>query len=230
MPTLAPASVDLVLCDLPYGVTARNEWDEVIPCAELWGAYNRVARAAVVLTAIQPFTAKLVMSNLRAFKYQWVWEKNTPTGALNAKHQPMRNHEDILVFYKDRPVYNPQPTRSLITDRPLGRANGRYTAKEATSTNYGACKTFEGEAFLKEFVNPRTVLKVASEPRQNGRLHPTQKPVALMEYLIRTALRVVGEGRVSISHERRRRPTLGQIFVSAKWKVTKLGAEDGPTT
>ena len=103
-------SVDMILCDLPYGTT-QNKWDSVIPLDAIWAAYKRVIKpdGAIVLTAAQPFTSAVVMSNVGMFKYAWVWDKvNRPTGHLNAKKQPMRQTEDVLVFYGDQPTYNPQ--------------------------------------------------------------------------------------------------------------------------
>jgi site-specific DNA-methyltransferase (adenine-specific) len=171
MKTLPAASVDLVLCDLPYGVTARNAWDVVIPFEPLWAEYNRVSRGAVVLTATQPFAAALVLSNPARFKYEWVWKKSKITGVLNAKKQPVRQHEQVLVFYPAQPTYNPQ---GLI---PFGQV----TKQGTSSSNYGERKT---DAYVQAFTNyPRSVLEIASEGKCQ---HPAQKPVALMEYLIKT--------------------------------------------
>lgn len=164
-------SVDLVLCDLPYGTT-QNKWDSVIPFEPLWSHYWRVLKpnGAVVLTAAQPFTSALVMSQPDAFKYQWVWEKTAATGHLNARHQPMRNHEDVTVFYSERGTYNPQ---GLVP-------HGKVTRRGSNGENFRD----SGKENFQEFTNyPRSVLKIASEGKT---VHPTQKPVALMEYLIRT--------------------------------------------
>lgn len=170
MAKLPDASVDLVLCDLPYGTT-QNKWDSVIPFAKLWREYNRLCVGAVVLTASQPFAAALLMSNPKVFKYEWVWQKSKITGVLNAKKQPVRQHEQILVFYPTQPTYNPQ---GLV-------AFGILTKQGSSSTNYGARKTTD---YVQAFTNyPRSVLQIASEGKT---VHPTQKPVALMEYLIKT--------------------------------------------
>lgn len=160
-------SINLVLCDLPYGTT-RNKWDSIIPFEDLWTAYRRICRGAIVLTAAQPFTSALVMSNIDAFKYQWVWRKSKPTGHLNAKKQPLRNTEDVLVFYGKQPTYNPQGIRP--TDVMVSRTN---------RGNYGECSKTTRQTTTGY---PTTVLEFATE---NGS-HPTQKPVALMEYLIKT--------------------------------------------
>lgn len=173
MPRLAPASVDLVLCDLPYGVTARNAWDAVIPFEPLWAAYNRVSRGAVVLTATQPFAAALVMSNAAAFKYEWVWHKTKKTGFLNARKQPLRNHEQVLVFYKAQPTYVPQGVSACSIACDRGSADGVGTNYRQANPKYTQTQTGY----------PTTVLPVPSEGRTE---HPTQKPVALMEYLIKT--------------------------------------------
>lgn len=109
MQSIPDQSVDLILCDLPYGTT-QNAWDSIIPFDSLWLAYRRICRGAIVLTAAQPFTSALVMSNPTEFKYQWVWHKSRPSGHLNAKKQPMRSHEDVAVFYRTQPTYNPQFT------------------------------------------------------------------------------------------------------------------------
>ena len=167
MAEIPDGSVDMVLCDLPYGTTACK-WDSVIPFEPLWAHYRRVCKrnAAIVLTASQPFTSALVMSNLEMFKYCWYWKKR-PVNFLNAKKQPMRNIEDILVF--GGATYNPQ---ALIARRKVNRRSN------STETN-GA----HGLENVSEFTNyPAQVLDITGD---RG-LHPTQKPVALMEYLIRT--------------------------------------------
>ena len=111
MPAILAGTVDMILCDLPYGVTARNAWDEIIPFDKLWNEYTRVLKTngAVVLTATQPFASRVVTSSPPGwFKYEWIWRKTLGTGFLNAKKQPLRNHEQVLVFYRAQPTYNPQ--------------------------------------------------------------------------------------------------------------------------
>lgn len=169
------ASVDLILCDLPYGITGCK-WDSAIPLGRLWEQYRRIRkeRAPVVLTAAEPFTSALVTSNLREFRYCWYWVKDRPTGFPFAKVQPMRNVEDVCVFYTKAPTYNPQGlvrleeprTRSRRTVTPVYRPDG-----------------LTGKEWVQEYTGyPRQVLQVGVE---RG-LHPTQKPVALFEYLVRT--------------------------------------------
>jgi site-specific DNA-methyltransferase (adenine-specific) len=160
-------SVDMILCDLPYGTT-QNKWDSVIPFDPLWVHYKRICKGVIVLTAAQPFTSTLVVSNLVDFKYTWVWKKSKPTGHLNAKLQPLRNTEDVVVFYNRQPTYNPQGVRP--TDVMVSRTN---------RGNYGECSKTTRQTVTGY---PTTVLEFSTETG----IHPTQKPVALMEYLIRT--------------------------------------------
>ena len=176
MQYLADGSVDMVLCDLPYGTT-QNKWDAVIPFDQLWAEYRRVCRGAIVLTAAQPFTSALVMSNPALFKYQWVWEKSRPTGHMNAKKQPLRNHEDVLVFYESQPTYNPQFGKGKpnhVNSKPKVKSN---------SDNYGAQYEVREEVTDRKY--PKTVIQFPVLSPTDV-VHPTQKPVALMEYLIRT--------------------------------------------
>lgn len=180
MRDIPDGSVDMILCDLPYGTT-QNKWDSVIPFAPLWECYWRILKlnGAVVLTAAQPFTSALVMSQVKAFKYQWVWEKSRVTGVLNAKKQPLRTHEDVAVFYLKQPTYNPQGVSSCSV-----RGSTGVSKKGASSANYGAIRqTEDGKYEQTQTGYPRSVLRIGSEGRT---IHPTQKPVALMEYLIRT--------------------------------------------
>jgi DNA modification methylase len=163
-------SVDMVMADLPYQTT-QNKWDTLIPLVPLWEQYKRICNGAIVLTAAQPFTSILVCSNLPMFKYGWVWQKEAGTGLLNAKKQPLRDHEDVLVFYGTQPSYNPQMT--------VGKP---YVCKKGGETsNYKPSGTV-----VTVNVGTRCPKTVQFFQRDKDKTHPTQKPVALMEYLIRT--------------------------------------------
>lgn len=179
-------SVDMILCDLPYGTTACK-WDTIIPLGLLWEQYERVIKdnGAIVLTAAQPFTSTLITSNIKSFRYQWYWCKNKVTGFANAKKQPLRNIEDVVIFYKKSPTYNPQ---GLIRVDKIKR-NGKTVGGETLRTNIedsagkGKLRT-AGAEYKQEFTNyPRQTLHINCESKT---MHPTQKPVALFEYLIKT--------------------------------------------
>lgn len=172
MSEIPDGSVDMILADLPYGTT-RNKWDSIIPLEGLWSEYRRITKrsGAVVLTAAQPFTSVLVSSNLREFKYEWIWQKEAGTGLLNAKRQPLRDHESIVVFYREQCRYNPQFTDGKPYVCKKGGETSNYNPSgEVITVNEGTrC--------------PKTVQFFQ---RDKHKVHPTQKPVALMEYLIRT--------------------------------------------
>lgn len=184
MSRLPAGCVDMILADLPYGTTACA-WDSVIPFDELWRLYWRVLKrnGVIVLTAAQPFTTALIGSQLDNFRYSWVWEKVSVTGFANAKKQPLRHLEDVCVFYRAPPVYNPQDLVPLNKSRKNSATDGGATVKgEHISNGKGSMRT-AGLERVQEFTNyPRQLLTV---PRENG-FHPTQKPVALFEYLIKT--------------------------------------------
>ena len=178
MAGIATGSVDMILCDLPYGTTACK-WDTVIPFEPLWAQYKRIAKpnAAIVLTASQPFTSALVMSNLNYFKYELIWDKEKGTAPGIAKYRPMPSHESVLVFGKTKTKYNPQ----MNAGSPYVRANGKVSGS-ADGHGFGYKKH---TAISNGGRYPLSVMAHRSYCVDRGN-HPTQKPVALMEYLIRT--------------------------------------------
>lgn len=179
MKTIKDKSVDMILCDLPYGTT-KNKWDSIIPLDELWAHYSRVIKdnGAIVLTAQTPFDKVLGVSNLKMLKYEWIWEKTSATGHLNAKKMPMKAHENILVFYKKPPTYNPQKTTGH--ERKVSTAKHKRNSKN--SSNYGESSATTYDSTERY---PRSV-QLFSTDKQKSSLHPTQKPVDLFEYLVKT--------------------------------------------
>jgi site-specific DNA-methyltransferase (adenine-specific) len=178
MPTLQAGSVDMILADIPYGTT-QCAWDSELPLEPLWKEYRRICRGPVVLFAQTPFDKVLGVSNLRSLKYEWIWEKTNATGHLNARRAPLKAHENILVFYDAAPLYNPIKTfgHQRKTSKGGGKASPIYSAHNTSGRAYDSTERF-----------PRSVLTFASD-KQRSKLHPTQKPVALCEYLIRTYTR-----------------------------------------
>jgi len=173
-------SVDMIFCDLPYGTT-QNKWDSVIDLDKLWVEYNRVIKdnGAIVLFAQTPFDKVLGSSNLKMLKYEWVWEKTQATGHLNAKKMPMKAHENILVFYKNLPTYNPQKTTG---HKPMNSGVRRSSLK---NENYNEINKVDLPFGGDTDRYPRTVLEFKSD-KQKKYLHPTQKPLLLIEYMIKT--------------------------------------------
>lgn len=173
MRELPDASVDMVLCDLPYGTT-QNKWDSVLPLNRLWGEYKRLCKGVVVLTAAQPFTSGLVNSNVDWFTQSLVWKKNIASNFLNANRQHLMRHEDVLVFCKGQPTFNKQ----MQPGKPYKM---KRKGKDDTGDNYGSIAV-RTDTINEGYRNPTSVLEFDREVD----LHPTQKPVALMEYLIKT--------------------------------------------
>lgn len=185
MKNIPNESVDMVLCDLPYE-KIKAKWDSRIDLTKLWVEYKRIRKpnAPILLFADTPFDKLLGVSNIEELKYEWIWEKSQATGFFNAKKQPMRAHENILVFYKNPPKYFPQKT---IGHKPINSYTKRASVCNKTEV-YGAVKEdVSGGGETDRF--PRTVLKFSSDKQKNkltGLIHPTQKPLALCEYLINT--------------------------------------------
>ena len=176
---IAPQSINLLLTDFPYGtLNKRNEWDTIIDYPTFWNHVDRICtpNCAIISTAAQPFTSVLISSNYKDFKYTLIWEKSKASGYLNAKKQPLKAHEDIVVFYKKQTTYNPQFTIGTPYDK--GKAV-RDTEAYGKQTKAIHVKDSEGKRY------PRSVLYFKTAERE-GKYHPTQKPIALYEYLIRT--------------------------------------------
>lgn len=187
MPEIEDKSIDMILCDLPYGVTAC-EWDSIIPLEPLWKQYKRIIKdnGAIVLTATQPFTSKLVMSNIEMFKYCWIWNKNRGTNFLNAKNEPLRMTEDIYVFCKQKTIYNP-----ILIDKDKRNISYSKNPKRNTHNIY----KIKGDLYMENSNREIPIEKgypvniIDLNPVNNfksGRDHPSQKPAKLFEYLIQT--------------------------------------------
>lgn len=169
-------SVDMILCDLPYGTTACS-WDEVIPLEPMWEAFKRILKPerVIVLTGSQPFTTKLIASNIDMFRYEWIWVKSNGGGFLNANRQPLKRHENVLIFYHRNGVYDPQMTK--------GEPYTARTGSADVQVNNGGKNNIVGHVTVNDgWRYPTSILNFANETG----LHPTQKPVDLFAYLIRT--------------------------------------------
>lgn len=177
MEKIPSKSIDMVLCDLPYGTT-QNHWDSMIPLDHLWEHYERIIkdRGVIALTGQGLFTANLIMSNPKLFKYKISWVKSKPTNFLNAKKQPLRKHEDICIFYKNQPLYNPQMA--------LGEPYNKGFRKDQLTGSYGDFKTVEVKSNGERY--PTDVIYFKTAESEGHVYHPTQKPIELGRYLIRT--------------------------------------------
>lgn len=173
---LPDASVDMILCDLPYGTT-QNAWDSVLDLQALFGEYRRICTGAIILTAQTPFDKVLGASQIALLKYEWVWEKTAATGFMNAKKMPLKAHENVLVFYNFLPIFNPQKTNNHKRIKVSG-------ARALHGANYAKSTANRGEYDSTDRY-PRSVIEFPKDNRLTA-FHPTQKPVALFEYLIRT--------------------------------------------
>lgn len=188
MPNIPDSSIDMILCDLPYGTT-QNKWDSVIDLQKLWNEYTRIIKddGAIVLTSQGVFTARLILSNEEWFKYKIVWIKSKSTNFLNAKKQPLRKHEDICIFYKQQPTYNPQMSQGESYDKGIRKdqytgSYGDFKPKHVKSNGmrYPNDVVSIEEQSIEDYVYFKTA-------ESEGKVyHPTQKPVELGRYLIRT--------------------------------------------
>ena len=181
MKDIPDGSIDMILCDLPYGTT-KCKWDIIIPFDKLWEQYNRILKddGIVVLFSCGQFTIDLVLSNKKDFKYRLIWKKNVPTGMSSAKYRPMKYYEEICVFYKKKGTYNPQMKPRI----GIGKAcyNYNHYCGKSNHVQYDKVK----KKYDPDFVQPSDVLEFNVVPNRKGKLHPTQKPVDLLEYLIKT--------------------------------------------
>lgn len=177
MQEIPDRSVDMILCDLPYGTT-QNKWDSLIPLEKLWSLYERIIKdgGVIALTSQGPFTARLILSNEKLFKYKIVWQKSKPTNFLNAKKQPLRAHEDICIFYKSQPTYHPQMQN--------GSPYNKGIRKNQLTGSYGDFKPVEVKSDGERY--PTDVIYFKTAESEGPIYHPTQKPVELAKYLIKT--------------------------------------------
>ena len=221
LPTIQDESIDLILCDLPYGTT-QNKWDSVIPLEPLWREYWRITKpnAAIILIAQTPFDKILGMSCIDRLRYEWIWEKTAATGFLNAKKAPLKAHENVLVFYRKQPTYNPIKT----TGATIKRVNPSYADHGA---NYGKASSIRAPYESTERY-PRSVQKLPKDNRLKSE-HPTQKPVALMEYLIRTYTNegntvldnCMGSGTTGVACQNTNRNFIGMEKDDKYFKISK---------
>lgn len=189
MKEIPDESVDMILCDLPYGTTACK-WDLVIPFEPLWEQYKRVVKknTAIVLTASQPFTSMMILSNIDWFKYQWVWEKDKGNNFMQAKNMPIKFHEDICVFSSGKTVHASQ-SKNRMTYNPQGlvKVDKKWARPKHYENGHNMSRASHKLERVIEYENyPKSVIKFSNSDNRERGLHPTQKPVALMEYLIKT--------------------------------------------
>lgn len=229
MKDLPDGCVDMVLCDLPYGTT-RNKWDAVIPFGPLWEQYRRVIKenGAIVLFSDGRFTFSLVGSNLQDWKYTLVWDKGYPGGFLNANKMPLRQHEEIQVFYRKAPTYNPQKTPGAPS-HAKGKAAGSGPAK--VNNNYGSYQVVDNSKELGAMKHPISILRFP-KVHPSKAIHPTQKPTDLCKFLVRTYTNIgdtvldncMGSGSTGVACIETERDFIGiekdpKIFASARCRI-----------
>ena len=234
MENMKKKSIDAVIADLPYGTT-HCKWDEVIPLDELWKAYQKVCKdtAPIVLFASQPFTSRLISSNFKMFRFCWYWEKEKGTGFLNAKRQPLRAIEEICVFYKKPPVYNPQ---MVPLDKPY-----RHTLPNTHSDihNHGV-KSIDAADPKRQYVTythsyPKNILRFPRD-KANKSLIPSQKPLALVEHLVKTHTNpgdvvldnVMGSGTTGVACKKLNRKFIGIELKADHFDIAKNRIESTP--
>ena len=184
MKQIPDKSIDMILCDLPYGTTACK-WDTIIPFEPLWEQYKRIIKdnGAIVLTASQPFTSALVMSNPKMFKVAIVWNKKKAGNFVQGNIQPLKIHEDVLIFYSKQPTYNPQKT---LLDKPQKVRNGAKNRQDRKEAGGFGGTVIYSDKFEADKKLPTTIVEISKDNYGKNVFHPTQKPVALFEYLIKT--------------------------------------------
>jgi site-specific DNA-methyltransferase (adenine-specific) len=185
MALIPDKSIDMILCDLPYGTTACK-WDTIIPFDKLWAQYERVIKdnGAIVLTASQPFTSQLVASNLNIFRYEWIWQKSKANGFPMANHRPLKKHENVLVFSKSPATTLKNGEAMTYFPQDLVEVEKEKTSKTKRNGTTLSGGRFKNETYTQKYTNyPTSVLQVPNESKTE---HPTQKPVSLFEYLIKT--------------------------------------------
>lgn len=182
MKEISDESIDLIFCDLPYGVT-KNKWDSVIPPEKLWEQYERIIKpnGAIILFGQDKFTAKMMLSNEKLHRYNIIWDKVLKSGFLNASRMPMREHEDIMVFYKKQPTYNPQMVKG-VPSHSKGRAKGENADDILNNRIYGSYKVMENQSDMK---HPSSIWTF-QKPHPSVAISSTEKPVELCRYVIRT--------------------------------------------
>jgi len=218
-------SIDMILCDLPYGTT-QNKWDSIIPLDELWNQYERIIKenGAIVLTSQGIFTAKLMLSNEKLFKYKITWIKSKSTNFLNAKKQPLRKHEDICVFYKKQPLYNPQMREGEPYDKGF--------RKDQNTGSYGDFKTCHVKSNGLRYPTDTVYFKTSES--EGTVFHPTQKPVALFEYLIKTYTNegdlvldnCMGSGTTGVACKNLNRDFIGMELDEKYFEIAKKRIEE----
>ncbi len=185
MKRIPDKSVDMILCDLPYGIT-KNKWDKLLPFDELWEQYNRISKdnGCIALFADGMFMSDLMQSNKLMWRYNIIWNKELTSGFLNANKMPLRSHEEICIFYKKLPTYNPQFTEG----EPLHGMGTKFSQQKNKNNNYGefnSCNNPSANRVGDRRKYPKSIIKFP-KPASSVKIHPTQKPIALLEYLIKT--------------------------------------------
>lgn len=223
-------SIDLILCDLPYGTT-QNNWDEVIPFDKLWTQYNRIIKdnGAILLFAQGKFYVNLVSSNMKMFRYDLVWDKELISGFLNAKRMPLRRHEQIAVFYKHLPTYNPQFTEG----KPLHSKGTAYKEKKLTNNNYGDFEPTDDDRAGSTEKYPTSIVKF-QKPHPSVCVHPTEKSISLLEYLVKTYTNegdtvldnCMGSGSTGIACKNTNREFIGMELDEKYFEIARNRLED----